>query len=101
MAVSLSRGLTGVNAGRLAPPDPRVLHLYWGYDLQWGYDLTHPANPLTPLMIDFNRATGFRWDDGNIVENLLSHGVEDYEAEQVFQDRQFIILDDIDHSHTK
>ena len=49
-------------------------------------------------MIDLSQVTGFQWDDGNIGKNFLLHSVEDTEAEQVFQDRQFIILDDIDHS---
>ena len=49
-------------------------------------------------MIDFSQVSGFQWDDGNIGKNLRLHGVEDSEAEQVFLDRQLIILDDIDHS---
>ena len=49
-------------------------------------------------MIDFRQVTGFQWDQDNIGKNLLLHGVEDSEAEQVFLDHQLIILDDIDHS---
>ena len=49
-------------------------------------------------MIDFSRIAGFQWDDGNAGKNFYLHGVEDSEAEQVFLDRQLIILDDIAHS---
>ena len=48
-------------------------------------------------MIDISRVTGFQWDNGNAGKNLYLHGVEDFEAEQVFLDQQLIILDDIDH----
>ena len=52
-------------------------------------------------MIDLSQATGFQWDQGNTGKNRLLHGVEDSEAEQVFLDRQLVILNDIDHSQSE
>ena len=49
-------------------------------------------------MIDLSRITGFQWDEGNKAKNLYLHGVEDFEAEQIFLDPQLMVLEDIDHS---
>ncbi len=37
-------------------------------------------------MIDFERITGFDWDEGNRRKNFDSHGVADFEAEEIFLD---------------
>ncbi len=49
-------------------------------------------------MFDFNRIVGFQWDEGNTNKNFHLHGVEDFEAEQIFLDPQLLVLDDINHS---
>ena len=49
-------------------------------------------------MIDLSLASGFQWDQGNSGKNLDLHGVEDYEAELIFFDRQLLILEDVNHS---
>ena len=49
-------------------------------------------------MIDLSRVSGFQWDEGNIGKNFYLHGVEDFEAEQIFLDPKLLVLDDIDHS---
>ena len=49
-------------------------------------------------MIDLSRVSGFQWDEGNEAKNLYLHGVEDFEAEQIFLDPQLMVLEDIDHS---
>ena len=35
-------------------------------------------------MIDFDAVTGFDWDEGNSLKNLMTHEVSQAEAEQVF-----------------
>ena len=46
----------------------------------------------------FENFTGFQWDQGNIDKNLIKHGVENWECEQVFFNRPLIVLDDPEHS---
>jgi uncharacterized protein len=48
-------------------------------------------------MIDFDRITGFDWDEGNRGK-LAKHKVELREAEQVFGDDNVMFLKDIKHS---
>jgi uncharacterized DUF497 family protein len=45
--------------------------------------------------------TGFQWDDGNKNKNWLKHKVTNYECEQIFFNRPFIVNDDIKHSDTE
>ena len=33
---------------------------------------------------DFEKFTGFQWDEGNKNKNLIKHQVENWECEQVF-----------------
>ena len=49
-------------------------------------------------MIDFQRITGFDWDEGNRRKNFDSHGVADFEAEEIFLDPSLIIAPDPEHS---
>ena len=49
-------------------------------------------------MIDFGRVEGFEWDDGNGRKSLDKHGVDQQEAEQVFQDQRLLVLRDEKHS---
>jgi uncharacterized DUF497 family protein len=49
-------------------------------------------------MIDFQRITGFDWDEGNRRKNFDSHGVADFEAEEIFLGPSLIIAPDLEHS---
>ena len=49
-------------------------------------------------MIDFERITGFDWDEGNRRKNFDSHGVADFEAEEIFLDPRVTIAADSGHS---
>jgi uncharacterized DUF497 family protein len=49
-------------------------------------------------MIDFERITGFDWDEGNRRKNFDSHGVADFEAEEIFFDPGVTIAPDSGHS---
>jgi uncharacterized protein len=46
----------------------------------------------------FDKLTGFQWDLGNSHKNLINHGVENWEGEQIFFNIPLIILDDPKHS---
>ena len=52
-------------------------------------------------MIDFARIVGFQWDQGNSRKSTDKHGVSQVEAEQVFQDQQFLVDDDVEHSQSE
>jgi len=49
-------------------------------------------------MIDFEKITGFDWDEGNRRKNFDSHGVADFEAEEIFLDPRVTIAPDSEHS---
>src|SRR5437016_12816273 len=42
--------------------------------------------------------TGFEWDDGNSGKSWEKHGVADFEAEEIFFNRPFIVRHDATHS---
>ncbi len=42
--------------------------------------------------------TGFEWDDGNSGKNWEKHGVADFEAEEIFFNRPFIVRHDAAHA---
>ena len=46
----------------------------------------------------FEQFSGFQWDRGNIDKNLINHNVKNWECEQVFFNRPFLVLDDPKHS---
>jgi uncharacterized protein len=46
----------------------------------------------------FDDVAGFQWDEGNIDKNLIAHGVENWECEQVFFNEPLLVLDDPRHS---
>jgi uncharacterized DUF497 family protein len=48
-------------------------------------------------MIDFERITGFDWDEGNRRKNFDFHGVADFEAEEIFFDPRVTIAPDSKH----
>jgi len=43
---------------------------------------------------DFEKCTGFQWDEGNKNKNLLKHQVENWECEQVFFNEPLLVLHD-------
>jgi uncharacterized DUF497 family protein len=45
------------------------------------------------------QVTGFQWDEGNLDKNLIKHGVENWECEQIFFNEPLIIVEDLKHSH--
>ena len=49
-------------------------------------------------MIDFERITGFDWDEGNRTKNLDLHNVADFEAEEILLNSQTVIEPDHEHS---
>ncbi len=46
----------------------------------------------------FKKLQGFLWDTGNIEKNWLKHRVTNREAEEVFFDKNYILLNDRLHS---
>jgi uncharacterized DUF497 family protein len=53
---------------------------------------------ITEYFIDFH---GFQWDGGNIDKNRLKHGVEAFEAEQMFFNDPLFIIPDEKHSSSE
>ena len=49
-------------------------------------------------MLDFERITGFEWDQGNARKSVDKHGVSQGEAEQVFFNEPLLIVEDAAHS---
>jgi uncharacterized DUF497 family protein len=49
-------------------------------------------------MIDWNKVTGFEWDDGNSRKSEKKHGVSQSEAEQIFFNHPLVVLLDRGHS---
>ena len=49
----------------------------------------------------FEQFSGFQWDRGNIDKNLIKHNVENWECEQMFFNRPFLVLDDSKHSSSE
>lgn len=49
-------------------------------------------------MLDFSRIAAFEWDKGNISKSYQKHGITPNEAEEVFLDKDILILEDIKHS---
>ncbi|HEX8255414.1 MAG TPA: BrnT family toxin [Thermoanaerobaculia bacterium] len=44
---------------------------------------------------------GFDWDDGNIGKNWPTHGVTDWECEEIFFNKPLVIAGDWRHSQTE
>lgn len=49
-------------------------------------------------MIDLNKITGFEWDKGNFDKSYQKHGITPNETEEVFLDKELLLLEDIKHS---
>ena len=49
-------------------------------------------------MIDLSKITGFEWDKWNIDKSYHKHGITPNEAEEVFVDKEILLLKDIKHS---
>ncbi len=49
-------------------------------------------------MIDLSKIIGFEWDHGNFDKSYERHGITPNEAEEVFADKNKLLLEDIKHS---
>lgn len=49
-------------------------------------------------MVDFARIVGFQWDEGNARKSFDKHGVSQAEAEQIFFNEPFLVVEDIRQS---
>jgi uncharacterized DUF497 family protein len=52
-------------------------------------------------MIDFDRITGFDWDDGNSRKSTDKHAVTQAEAESIFFNDPLILVEDAEHSEAE
>lgn len=52
-------------------------------------------------MVDLKKITGFEWDHGNLDKSYQKHGITPKEAEEVFLDKDIMILEDEKHSETE
>ena len=52
-------------------------------------------------MIDWKKVTGFDWDSGNERKSVEKHGVNRFEAEQVFFNQPLLVLIDQKHNQTE
>src|SRR5215831_3475565 len=52
-------------------------------------------------MVEFERITGFEWDDGNAQKSERKHGITQSEAEQIFSNLPLRVADDILHSQAE
>ncbi len=49
-------------------------------------------------MLDLKKIVGFEWDKGNVDKSYQKHGITPNEAEEVFLDKDILLLEDIEHS---
>lgn len=49
-------------------------------------------------MVDLRKIVVFEWDEGNIDKSYQKHGITPNEAEEVFLDKDILLLEDIKHS---
>jgi len=52
-------------------------------------------------MIDFEKITGFEWDEGNARKSTDKHGMSQAEAEQVFFGEPLLVVEDSRHSRSE
>ncbi|MGL5115771.1 MAG: BrnT family toxin [Beijerinckiaceae bacterium] len=52
-------------------------------------------------MIEFERVSGFDWDEGNSRKNADKHGVSQQEAEEIFFNRPMFAAQDVRHSQSE
>ena len=52
-------------------------------------------------MIDFDRVSGFQWDQGNARKSADRHGVTQAEVEEVFVNQSFLLGRDTGHSQSE
>ena len=50
------------------------------------------------VTLEFKQPVQYDWDKGNIVKNLLKHGVTTVECEEVFGDDNKVVFADVKHS---
>ena len=49
-------------------------------------------------MLDLGKIKRFEWDKGNIDKSYIKHGITPNEAEEIFLDKDILLLEDIKHS---
>lgn len=49
-------------------------------------------------MIDLSKVSGFEWDEWNIDKSYKKHGITTKEAEELFLDKNVLLIEDIKHS---
>lgn len=52
-------------------------------------------------MIDWNKVSGFDWDDGNSIKSQEKHNASRFEAEQLFFNEPLVVAEDIKHSQNE
>ncbi len=50
------------------------------------------------VVVDLARIVGFQWNEGNARKSFDKHGVSQAEAEQVFFNEPFLVVEDVKHS---
>ena len=50
------------------------------------------------IVVNSARIVGFQWDEGNARKSFDKHGVSQSEAEQVFFNEPFLVIEDVKHS---
>lgn len=49
-------------------------------------------------VINLSKITGFEWDKENLDKSYQKHGITPNEAEEVFLDKDILLLEDLKHS---
>ena len=49
-------------------------------------------------MLDLSEPYQFDWDQGNIKKNLIKHGIECKDGEEIFLDEKLVFGEDVKHS---
>lgn len=52
-------------------------------------------------MRNLGQVTGFEWDQGNVDKSYQKHGIRPNEAEEVFLDKDLLVVPDLKHADTE
>ncbi len=52
-------------------------------------------------MLRLDRYKGFEWDSGNVDKNYWKHGIFPSEAEEIFLDKNLVVVRDVKHSQSE
>ena len=63
----------------------------------WGLTDGHCIYTIN-TMLDLSEPYEFEWDEGNIKKNLIKHGIDCRESEEVFLDQAVALVEDTVHS---